>query len=551
MTALVNLSQGFSRMVENTDLIQGQGADNMRAYISEAHLSLANSLLTAIQSFQTSVGVYWQGYQSEIDGDGNFKLISDEFNAHNIQLGTAINNMTSFHTRLQNISNSASHLVSLGGAGSLSLQVAMHDFEDMRKLVTEQKNKWSSYEQSNQAFDQVEEMIATVKSLLSEIGNISVGRNYSSGGFFNLKSFETLSNLYTQMSDYNEKNGKIAEEAWNAMFNGYISDETARLEREAMEKAKEEAKKEGLLGLFWDTLQIVGGATIAVAGGIFAPFSGGASLTLIALGGSLFVGGVNSAINHASMATRGEGFNLVGKISEGVGGWYSKNIAQPAKDSGNWWLEFSAGVGNAAGEMVSGMAQMNVVEITKGVGTLLTNPEAQKQALAGIGEWWHQLSSGNAYVAGETAFNVVSLFVGASEVQTAFTVARGGEATSILSKVGTFGKALAKEGIGNAKTLAKMPAKLLNDTKTVLKNVKTAVVSNAGDVKNILLGKTDDIVEVLKNTQAKVISKADEFRTVIRNVGDELFGGNTPVMLLREQMMVNQFLIRWVKIQMS
>ncbi|WP_172209873.1 hypothetical protein, partial [Pseudolactococcus hodotermopsidis] len=95
---------------------------------------MANSLLTAIQSFQTSVGVYWQGYQSEIDGDGNFKLISDEFNAHNIQLGTAINNMTSFHTRLQNISNSASHLVSLGGAGSLSLQVAMHDFEDMRKL---------------------------------------------------------------------------------------------------------------------------------------------------------------------------------------------------------------------------------------------------------------------------------------------------------------------------------------------------------------------------------------------------------------------------------
>src|SRR5574341_811508 len=71
------------------------------------------------------------------------------------------------------------------------------------------------------------------------------------------------------------------------------------------------------------------------------------------------------------------------------------------------------------------------------------------QVASGLGEWWRQLSSGNAYVAGETAFNLASLVIGAGEVQTAFKVARGGEATSLLSKSGIFVKTLGKSGAKN------------------------------------------------------------------------------------------------------
>ncbi|WP_460059553.1 HNH endonuclease signature motif containing protein, partial [Pseudolactococcus yaeyamensis] len=270
-----------------------------------------------------------------------------------------------------------------------------------------------------------------------------------------LPEFQNLSNLFQQMSDYNKNNQKVAGDAWEDMFDGYVKD---------VEKAaKEKAKKEGLLGLIWDTLQVAAGAVIAVVGLGLTPFTGGASLGLTIFGASLVVGGVNSGINHASMAIRGEGLNLVGMASEKVGAWYSKNIAQPAKDSGQPWLEFLAGVGGAAGEMVSGMAQMNVVEISKSVGTLITSPEARKQMGAGIGEWWKQVRSGNAYVIGETVFNVAGFFVGASEVQAAFKVARGGQATSILSKGGAFVKALGKEGASNAKNLFTMPSRVVDN----------------------------------------------------------------------------------------
>lgn len=461
ITALTDLSQGLNVLV-TTDKIKGQGADGMKAYISEVHISLISSLMTALQTFQTATGVYWNGYQ-HIDNNGNFKLLSEDLNAHISEIDGGIQKMDGFQNRLNRVSNSINHLVPLGNVGSSTLSLTKSDLEGMRRTVRDLKDHWTAYESSHQGLDEVESMISAVKSLLTELGTISVGRNYTAGSFFSLASFETLSNLYEKMSDYNTTNGELAGEAWQSMFDGYVEDVNAQLEKEA----KEKAKKDGLWGLLWDTLQIATGAVITVVGLGLAPFSGGASLGLTLFGGSLLVGGVNSAVNHASMATRGEGFNLVGMASEKVGAWYNKTIAQPARDSGQPWLEFLAGMGGAAGDMVSGMAQMNVVEISKSVGTLITSPEARKQMGAGIGEWWQQVRSGNAYVIGETAFNVAGFFVGASEVQTAFKVARGGQATSILSKAGTFVKVLGKGGLRNAKSMVTMPAKLFSDTKTI------------------------------------------------------------------------------------
>ncbi|GAB2025977.1 hypothetical protein OfM1_20500 [Lactovum odontotermitis] len=52
-----------------------------------------------------------------------------------------------------------------------------------------------------------------------------------------------------------------------------------------------------------------------------------------------------------------------------------------------------------AGGMVSGMAQFNVADTAEGVYTLATNGEARAQFGAGVGNWWNQLSGGNAFVA--------------------------------------------------------------------------------------------------------------------------------------------------------
>ncbi|MWV31042.1 WXG superfamily protein probably secreted by type VII secretion system [Rathayibacter iranicus NCPPB 2253 = VKM Ac-1602] len=52
--------------------ISGQSADAMRAYIRGVHVPIVQSLLVCLSTFQTAIGVYWNGY-SQVDTDGNFR----------------------------------------------------------------------------------------------------------------------------------------------------------------------------------------------------------------------------------------------------------------------------------------------------------------------------------------------------------------------------------------------------------------------------------------------------------------------------------------------
>ena len=479
MTNLNRLGQGLESLA-STNQIYGQGADSMTAYISEVHLSLIQTLLTTVQTFQTSVGVYWQGYQ-QVDTHGDFRLVSDDLRAHVRDTGNAINHMTGFEQHIRRVANSVSHIVGLGSAGSGAIARVRSDLESMQRLARDQHARWSSYENHDPGFDQVEEMMASVKRLLTQIGQLSVGRAYRQGSFFDLAGITDLEGLLNKVGDYNAKNMPVAQAGWQSIFDEYVKEVTAKEKRLAKKKAQEA----GLWGLLWDTLQVTTGCLIMVAGGVLAPFSGMMSLPLVAFGGSLVLGGVNSGINHAAMAIRGEGLNLVGMASDKIGGWYSVSLAKPAIASGNTLGQFFAGVGGAAGHMVSGIAQMNVVEITTGVSSLLSSRDARHQVASGLGEWWRQISSGNAYVAGETAFNLASLVIGAGEVQTAFKVARGGEATSLLSKSGIFVKTLGKSGAKNVQHLATMPGRVGHSLSDLIKNPRIAF-AGVGDSNSLL-----------------------------------------------------------------
>ena len=174
-------------------------------------------------------------------------------------------------------------------------------------------------------------------------------------------------------------------------------------------------------------------------------------------------------------------------LSDGVGGWYSRNIAKPAIDSGNPWFGFVSGFIGGAGDMVTGLLSFNAQEAGKGLFRLAFDETTQKQFGKGVSQWWHELSSGNAYVAGETAFNLASLVIGAGEVQTAFKVARGGEATSLLSKSGIFVKTLGKSGAKNVQHLATMPGRVGHSLSDLIKNPRIAF-AGVGD-SNSLLGR--------------------------------------------------------------
>ena len=90
-------------------------------------------------------------------------------------------------------------------------------------------------------------------------------------------------------------------------------------------------------------------------------------------------------------------------------------------------------------------------------------------------------------MAGETAFNLASLIIGAGEVQTAFKVARGGQATSLLSKSGIFVKTLGKSGAENVQRLATMPGRIGTSLSDLIKNPRIAF-AGIGD-SNFLLNR--------------------------------------------------------------
>lgn len=201
---LNQLKRGMHALT-TTNQIYGQGADNMKAYISEVHISLIQALISAVETFQTASAVYWRGY-NQVDSSGSFKLINEDFNAHIRDTGNAINHMNGFETHIRQVANSVNHIIGLGDSGAGAIAHVRDDLEAMQKIARDQQDTWSHYEQCDPGFNQVEEMIATIKRMLSEVGNITVGRSYQKGGFFNLPSYASLNHLSAQMGAYNQKN---------------------------------------------------------------------------------------------------------------------------------------------------------------------------------------------------------------------------------------------------------------------------------------------------------------------------------------------------------
>ncbi|PPG74786.1 T7SS effector LXG polymorphic toxin [Rathayibacter rathayi] len=435
--ALDALLQGLVNLAES-GTISGQGADAMRAYIREVHVPIVQSLLVCLSTFQTAIGVYWSGY-SQVDADGNFRLVNDEYDAHLTQLDTGIGRLRGFAADLRSIAASASHLVSLDGAGAGAADNAAEGFERMRSIAKTQQEAWAAYEATDPGFTQVKNLVAEVNRVVANLGSLTVGqgRSYLPGSF--TVTLRTLGELTGGMLEYCRTNQQVASDGWQALFSGYVDDVEADAERQR--------KEDALWGLLWDGLQTVAGAVVVAVGVVGTPFSAGVSLALAGLGGSLIAGGVNSAIDHATIASTGEGLNLVGMASQGIGHWYDVTLAQPAIASGDHDLQFLVGAGSGLGDQVSGALQLNMHDTVTGVFTLATNGEAFSQ-------FWNQLTtiagkaaSGDAFVLGQIAGNLLPL--GAA--------AKATKLDTLLTKTDDLGRLTTKAddlGFGNPVTIA-------------------------------------------------------------------------------------------------
>ncbi|MDR0299529.1 MAG: hypothetical protein LBI13_05535, partial [Streptococcaceae bacterium] len=415
-TPLDALSQVLNQLL-NTDTIQGQASDSMKSYISEVHVTLVEVLQLALVNYQMILGKYVSDYL-QVDSNEDFKLVRQDLDEHQQNLTLHRSDFTSLGDQLKAISDEAEDIVWLGGAGGYRLNNVANEMDVMKQTAATLEKAWDDHEKGNETvFSTVQDLITQTFALINQMNQslrVARGYAYSPGSFRDLMSKNFLDALQAS-SDYvsDTQNQKDFSKNWDTIKKDYGIDQTRlrdEANKKAAEAAKEKAQHDGLIGLLWDGVQVVAGAVITAAAVMLTPVSGGLSLGLVVLGGSMMIGGLNGALNHGSMALTGRGFNLVGNVSNGIGQWYNGTVGNFLGHTGVGG--FVNGVFQGAGNMVSGMAQLDAYNLGQSAYTLATNGAARDQFVHGVGDYLNQLKSGNTEAWGEGAFNVASLFVG-------------------------------------------------------------------------------------------------------------------------------------------
>jgi len=533
MAPLDKLNDALTQLSQ-TNAIKGNAADAMKAYISEVHMTLNQTLELILFNYEIALVKYVNGYLDEVDSDENFQLVKEDLDAHERNLSSRRCDFTSFGNKLKAISDEAEDIISLGGAGSKSVFHVVDEMEDMKRTVSDLKDKWNHYEEKDPGFGNVQNLIAQTISLLNSTLSVPRGYSYSPGSFRGLIS-KNFVDAFQVNTKYAQENQKALKAGVDRICKNYKVDQ---------DRMAKEAKREGLIGLIWDYVQVQAGAVIAAVGLGLAPFSGGTSLSLTVLGGSMVVGGINSAINHGSMALTGKGYNLIGNLTNGALQWYNKNIGSPLVKTGNPIAKFVAGFGNGSIEMVGGMGQFSIYDTGKTIYTLYKDPQARAQFEAKLGNWWNKVRSGDAYTIGQAAPMVLSVIVAPDDIGAA--ASKASKAESLLGKAGTFSKSMVISSAENVKNIVTLPGRLLYNIGNKAVDLgeifskgkglvgdftKSVVVSSAKNAKSLisLPGRAlDDVKKAAGFVNEKLVPASEkavkDFGKVLQNTGEDLKG---------------------------
>lgn len=422
---LDELTQALQALT-STNSIKGYAASRMKAYINETHLTLIQSLQLALTNYQMALGQYVEGYL-QVDDSHHFHLVHEDLAELQKKLQNQKGHYQDIAHELSSIASEASGIIDLNGAGSHQMKRVVTSMEDMQHTAQHLWEEWQQYEDYDPGFNQLYDLIQQTRQLIHQTLQVPRGYDYQPGSFSQL-----MSDCFLQAIQANSAYASNADrqKQFTKTWQNISKDYQRAQEKLAEAKAKKKAKEAGLWGLVTDVLQTVAGAVISAAGLGLAAFSGGFSLGLVALGGTMVVGGVNSAINHASMAISGQGYNLVGQLSQGVGKFYNHTLGKSLGQKGIGG--FTNGLLAGAGDFVSSSAQFNVVDTAKGIYTLATNRQAQAQVGHELGTMFNQLKGGNVYVAGQATATALTFFTGGAEAK----VGKLSEATNLVTKLG-------------------------------------------------------------------------------------------------------------------
>ena len=209
------LNQALNQLISTTT-IQGQAADKMKAYISEVHLTLIQTLQLALTNYQMALGKYVTGYL-EVDSDHGFQLIREDLEDHQRNLTAHRSDYTSLASQLKAISNEAEGIVWLSGAGGHRLDHVADQMDAMKKTASDLMQTWNAYEQTDPGFEQIQDLLARTRDLIKSTLNVSRGYSYSPGNFSDLMSKGFLTAYQANMSYAMDTENQKVFGAWLSM----------------------------------------------------------------------------------------------------------------------------------------------------------------------------------------------------------------------------------------------------------------------------------------------------------------------------------------------
>jgi len=120
LTVLGDLTQRWTELMEG-DGMKGEGADAIRAYISEFHLSMTSGLNVLLLQLYSKLLLYTDDYYTNIDDAPDALLIEDALNTYITTLRNRLNLIDYFDGEAGTVVGSVSDICSIAKPGKVSL----------------------------------------------------------------------------------------------------------------------------------------------------------------------------------------------------------------------------------------------------------------------------------------------------------------------------------------------------------------------------------------------------------------------------------------------
>ncbi|WP_370749558.1 T7SS effector LXG polymorphic toxin [Eubacterium sp.] len=280
----------------------GQGAENIRNYYAQIHLTLLTGIMEAMQAMLSEVAVYKDGYDN-IDGSEDFHYNENASEDLHTELEFQSAQMNTYHQEVRenllNIADLFEEYEPSNESVQFNISETLNEMDRMSEEVESHENNTKKH------LNDIKEVLVRLTSMISDANFYSANVEEYDGSLpFKMEDIMAFYNGYKKLDSRISETGGIMERVFK--------EEDKRL-------AAEQRKNQGLL-------EMAEAAMIIVVGGALCVASAGAATPLVAVGFAT-LGTTTAAFGIADAVEGTQDFYY------GAGGDGSTRAVNPLRDT--------------------------------------------------------------------------------------------------------------------------------------------------------------------------------------------------------------------------